>query len=185
MPVLRRVRRMVERDRADDQLAAQQPPRRRERHPPGHVDPPRDPRQDRHPLLPAYHRHPVVLAPRGRVRGEEFSQRGRQREIADARGDEAPDHGGGAARGEGEGKGGREGGPRVENGEGETQHGERGEVALQLLLVAQFGEVGGVVAGGRDDAGFSARGRHGGRLVRIWMSWGAVDEEERKRSRRI
>lgn len=159
MPPLRTIVRLHERNDPDNQLTPQQPPRRHERDPPRHIDPARNPRQQRHPRLPADHRHPMILPARRRIRGQELRQGRRQAEIADARGDEAPDDAGGPAGGEGEGEGGGEGGPGVQDGEGEAEHGEGGEVAVQFGLVPEFGEGEVVfVAGGVGDAVLAGAG---------------------------
>ncbi|KFY16209.1 hypothetical protein V492_01496 [Pseudogymnoascus sp. VKM F-4246] len=113
VPALRLVGGVHEADDADDELAPQEAAGGNQCDPAGDVDPARDPREDGNPLLPAYDGDPVVLTAGRGVGGEEFGERGGEREVADSGGDEAPDDGCGTAGGEGEVEGCGEGGPGV------------------------------------------------------------------------
>lgn len=147
MPSLGGVVRIHKGDNAKDQLTAQEAPRCDQSNPSRHVDPPRYPRQYRHPLFPADDRHPMVLPARSRIRGEKLSQRGGEAEIAYAGRNEAPDDRHRPAAGQRERQTGRQRGPRVQDRERKTQHGQRGEVPVQLGLVAELCELRIVVHG--------------------------------------
>lgn len=116
--------------------------------PAGHVNPAGDVADTSAPFLPRDDSRPVVLTSGGGVCGQELGQGGGEAQVTDAGHNQAPDDGAGTARGQGEGDGGGERSPGVEDSESQTQHGNHGEVPLELLLVSQVLQSDGIVGRG-------------------------------------
>ena len=137
MPSLRGVGGSHERNHPHDELRAQQPSCCSQSNPAANIDPANNPTQNRHPLLPRNHSHPVILAPSRRIRRQELRQARRERQIAYPRRHQSPDDARASPGRQREGQAGGQGGPGVQDRKRKTQHRKAGEIALQLLLMAK------------------------------------------------